>query len=308
MRGSGVPRDDAGAALGWAAAFGVVILWSGWLVVSRLGVQQTLTIWDIGALRFLVAAAVTAPFVARFWPRHLPFWKILLLGCGPGIPYALFAFAGMQHAPASHAGILINGTLPIFAAATAWIWLRDRPDGWKLGGMAVILGGCMLIAWDRETGGAPMPLAWLGHLFFLASAAILGAYMVATKLWGLTAMQALVALPLANLVWYLPIYIAFLPKRLAEAPWPEIALQSLFQGLGPSVLGVLLFTTAIRRIGSTPAAAVMALVPGVAALLAIPILAEWPSLLVWGGLILTTAGIALTAGWRPVARARTAAP
>lgn len=38
--------------------------------------------------------------------------------------------------------------------------------------------------------------------------------------------------------------------------------------------------------------------PGMAALLAIPILGEWPSDFAWTGLILTTGGILLTAGWQ----------
>tara|TARA_B100002051_G_scaffold264375_1_gene289153 strand:- start:6345 stop:6482 length:138 start_codon:yes stop_codon:yes gene_type:complete len=38
--------------------------------------------------------------------------------------------------------------------------------------------------------------------------------------------------------------------------------------------------------------------PGMAALLAIPILDEWPSDFAWTGFILTTGGILLTAGWQ----------
>ena len=41
---------------GWLAAFGVLLIWSGWVVISRLGVVQTLTIYDMVALRFLNSA------------------------------------------------------------------------------------------------------------------------------------------------------------------------------------------------------------------------------------------------------------
>ncbi len=283
---------------GWLAAFGVVIIWSGWVVVSRLGVVQTLTIYDMMFLRFLVAGIAVAPFLWRHWPRHMRWWQIGLISCGQGAPYLVFAFGGLQFAPASHAGIMMNGTLPVFAAVLGWLWLKDRPDRWRVAGMAVILMGCGLIGWDRESVGVG-PDAWIGHLMFMAAALFVAANLIGTKAWQLTAMQAMVSIPTVNLLWFGPLYLAFLPKALAETPWPEIILQGAFQGLGPSVLGVLFFTTAIRSIGTSPTAAMMAMVPGMAALIAIPVLDEWPSALAWTGLVITTGGILLAAGRRP---------
>jgi len=277
---------------GWLAAFGVLLIWSGWVVISRLGVVQTLTIYDMVALRFLVAVIAVSPFIVSNWPRNLCWWKIFLLGCGPGVPYLLFAFTGMRFAPASHAGILMNGSLPVFAALIGWWWLGDRLGNRTVIGLAVILSGCVMIGLDRSSGGTT-PDAWIGHLFFLSAACILAAYMVATKFWQLTPLQAMVAIPTANLVWFGPVYLAFLPSAIDQAPWSEILLQGIYQGLGPSILGVLFFTIAIRFIGPTPTAAVMAGVPGIATLLAIPVLGEWPSKLAWVGLAVVTAGILL---------------
>jgi drug/metabolite transporter (DMT)-like permease len=93
-----------------------------------------------------------------------------------------------------------------------------------------------------------------------------------------------------------------LPKGIHQATWSEILMQGLYQGLGPSVLAVLLFTTAVRTIGPSSTAAMMALVPGMASLLAIPLLGETPSLLAVAGLIIVSAGIALAAGVRPRVR------
>lgn len=284
---------------GWLAAFGVVIIWSGWVVVSRLGAVQTLTIYDLVALRFVVATVAVAPFVWRYWPRQLLWWQIALISCGQGVPYLLLAFGGFQFAPASHAGIMMNGTLPVLAALLGWVWLKDRPDRWKMIGMAVILVGCGLIGWDRDSVGVA-PDAWIGHLLFVASALFIAVNMIATRAWQFTPMQAMVCIPTVNLAWFAPLYLAVLPKAVSAAPWPEIILQGAYQGLGPSVVAVLLFTTAVRSIGTSATAAMMAMVPGVAALLAIPVLGEWPSLAAWAGLLLATAGILLAAGWRPV--------
>ncbi len=290
--------DTARPLIGWAAAVGVIIIWSGWLVVSRLGVVQMMTIYDMMALRFLVATIAVSPFLWRYWPRHLRWWQIAVFSCGQGVPYLLFAFAGLQFAPAAHAGIMMNGTLPIFAAILGWLWLKDRPDRWRVAGMAVILIGCGLIGWDRDTVGVG-PDAWIGHLMFLAAALFVAINLIATKAWQLTAKQAMVAIPTVNLAWFGPLYLGFLPKALAESPWSEIIFQAAYQGIGPSLLGVLFFTTAIRAIGTSPTAAMMAMVPGAAALLAIPVLGEWPSILAWAGVVLATGGILLAAGWRP---------
>lgn len=283
---------------GWLAAFSVVWIWSGWVVVSRLGVVQSLTIYDMAALRYAVASVAVAPFVWRFWPRDLAPWKIAVIACGQGVPYLLLAFGGFQYAPTSHAGIMMNGSLPIFTAVLGWIWLKDRPTRWRVAGMAIILAGCVLIAWDGSSDGVSQD-AWIGHLLFLASTLFLAINMVGTKAWQLTPKQAMVCIPTINILWFGPLYLLFLPQNIAAAPWSEILLQGLYQGLGPSVLAVLLFTTAIRSIGPSSAAAAMAAVPGLAALLAIPVLGEWPSAFAWIGLVLATGGILLAAGWRP---------
>ncbi len=284
--------------LGWLAAFSVVWIWSGWVVVSRLGVVQSLTIYDMAALRYAVASVAVAPFVWRFWPRNLPWWPILVIACGQGVPYLLLAFGGFLYAPASHAGVMMNGSLPIFTAVLGWFWLKDRPTGWRVAGMAVILAGCVLIAWDGGSDGVTDE-AWVGHLLFLASTLFLAVNIVGTKAWQLTPKQAMVCIPTINILWFGPLYLLFLPKNIAAAPWSEILLQGLYQGLGPSVLAVLLFTTAIRSIGPSSTATAMAGVPGLATLMAIPLLGEWPSGFAWVGLILATGGILLAAGWRP---------
>ena len=165
--------------------------------------------------------------------------------------------------------------------------------------MAVILVGCGLISWDRDTGGVA-PNAWIGHLMFIGSALFIAVNMVGTKAWQLTPMQAMVCIPTINLAWFAPFYLAFLPKAVHAASWSEIVLQGAYQGLGPSVVATLLFTTAVRSIGPSSTAAMMAMVPGMVALVAIPVLGEWPSLLAWFGLFLATAGILLAAGWRPL--------
>src|SRR6187402_3951897 len=44
---------------------GAVSIWSGWIVVARLGLRTSLTPWDIAALRFGVAGLLLLPYVFR---------------------------------------------------------------------------------------------------------------------------------------------------------------------------------------------------------------------------------------------------
>jgi len=48
-----------GALYGLAA----VSIWSGWIVVARLGLRASLTPWDIAALRFGVAGLLLLPYL-----------------------------------------------------------------------------------------------------------------------------------------------------------------------------------------------------------------------------------------------------
>ena len=57
---------------GSVAACLVICIWSTWLVVSRVGAQSDLSIFDLAALRYGVSALVTIPIVVYYKP-----WKNL---------------------------------------------------------------------------------------------------------------------------------------------------------------------------------------------------------------------------------------
>ena len=49
-------NNQSNTFLGAAAAICVVFFWSGWIVVSRLGVTNNLTVYDVTGLRFSIGA------------------------------------------------------------------------------------------------------------------------------------------------------------------------------------------------------------------------------------------------------------
>lgn len=99
-----------------------------------------------------------------------------------------------------------------------------------------------------------------------------------------------------SLVIYLPIYLALYGTRLARLPLAEIAVQAIFQGVLVTIVSLLLYGRAVAILGASGGAAFGALVPALSALLALPLLHEWPSETDWVGIVLISAGVYLTSG------------
>ena len=56
-------RALQGPFTGYIAAGLVVVVWSFWLVISRLGATSTLTIYDLAAMRYGVSGLISLPLV-----------------------------------------------------------------------------------------------------------------------------------------------------------------------------------------------------------------------------------------------------
>ena len=108
------------------AAAAVVFIWSGWITLSRYGVHSSLEPADITLLRYWTALVVVAPLALRYpWRAH-PLHRYLVLGLGVGFPYTMLSFYGLRVVRAAHAGVLVNGMLPVLGALAAWFLFRQR--------------------------------------------------------------------------------------------------------------------------------------------------------------------------------------
>jgi drug/metabolite transporter (DMT)-like permease len=105
------------------------------------------------AMRVLVAAVFLLPMV--WWRGLLPVlrknWKaIFVIGVlNSGIPFALYCFALLSITTGLSA--ILNATVPLFGALIAWFWLKDRPTGSRILGLAIGFGGVALLAWDKAS-------------------------------------------------------------------------------------------------------------------------------------------------------------
>lgn len=276
--------------LGIACAIAVFFIWSSFFVFSRLGVSGTLTAFDITALRFMVAGALVLPFLWRWWPRHLSLTgQIVMAGCGPGAIYSLVMYSGLSEAPVAYAGVFANGSLPVFSALLILAVKRAAPSKKQVLGIAIILVGSVLLSLPGLSNGGDNVVQ--GIALFLLASVVLSIYLFGVQYWRVSPQQALALITLPNAVVFLPLWYLFLPSGMATAPIGEVAFQAAFQGIGPGFLAVLLFATATIHLGATATAAFSAAVPAGAAVLAMPVLGEFPTPLMWVGVLVVSLGL-----------------
>lgn len=298
-------RLHPGMAIGLTCGLVVPFVWGGWIVASRFGVLNGLTPYDVTALRVGVAAVIVLPLLLTRGLAGLPLWKGAVLSFGVGAPFALASFGGMSLAPVIHAGVLTNGTMPIFAALVGYFWLRERPSRIQAGGIALIVVGGLMLGGDSFSVHAPVD-QWFGDLLLIGAGACFAIYMTALRRWNVSILQAVIAVPTISTAIYVPIWLLFLPSGLVPAifgdvpfpPWEEVALQAVYQGVVASFIVVMLITRATKSIRATTMAVFLAGAPVLAVLLGMILLEEVPTFVAWMGLVVTTLGMILAIGRR----------
>jgi Integral membrane protein DUF6. len=199
----------------------------------------------------------------------------------------------MVFAPAAHAGALMPGSMPLFAALLAVLLLGERFTPSRRLGMALMLMGALAVGgWQvlHDAGDT-----WRGDLMFVAAGAMWACYTIAMKKSGLGVWQAAGVVYVVSCMAYTPVYLLALESRLLAAPLFEVGVQ-LVQSVGSGLLSMAAYGFAVRRLGAASAAAFGALTPALTALLAIPLLGEWPELVTWAGIAAVSLGVALANG------------
>jgi drug/metabolite transporter (DMT)-like permease len=280
-----------GAFYGLAA----VSIWSGWIVMARLGLRTSLTPWDIAALRFGVAGLLLLPYVLRkgLALERLGWIGLAAIVLGGGAP-VLLANAGLLFAPAAHAGALFPGVMPLMVAILAATVLQEAFTDTKKIGFALILPGVVAIAWG--TGGALGSTQNIGHALFLGSGLAWACYTVAMRRARLDGLHAAAVAAVGALLLYVPVYLFGAGASLAKAPLGDIALQAFVQGLLTAVVSLVLYGRAVSILGASSGAAFAALCPAMTALMAIPILGEWPMTTDWMAIFSISIGVYVVSG------------
>jgi drug/metabolite transporter (DMT)-like permease len=284
---------------GYAAAWCIVLVWSFWLIVSRVANQSGLTVYDLAAIRYGLASLIAVPLCLFYKPwRGLRLFQIAVLSFILGPVYILFVFSGFLYAPAAHGGIFMNGVLPLISIVFAIVLMRVLPSVKQVLGGLLILVSAIVLAWDASASSSAD--AWIGDLLFLTGALFFSTYMILAERWQLGAMQIIFCGTVVNAALYLPVWALWLPSGLADAPMGPLLLQAVYQGFVPNLIGLLFIAHASRTIGNGNTSFILAAVPGGGAILGMLILGESLNLPSIIALLILTVGLLMSVRRRKI--------
>jgi drug/metabolite transporter (DMT)-like permease len=299
--------------LGIGAAVITVAVWTAFIVIARASAGRSLTPFDIAFARICGASAVLIPWGV---------WRVMqarrdtpgvatgsLLGLSPlslrltatagvfgGLAYTALAYTGFFFAPASHASVLMPGSLPLWTTLLAAIVLRDRITPARALGLAFIVAGDILVGGRSLLHALEGGSVWKGDVLFMSTAFCWACYSVVVRRHGLEAVRTTIAITVFAFCTYVPVYalltgFGVVVSRIGAAPWSEVVFQMVFQGIGSVVISGITFTRMIQHFGPVRSTMITALVPGLSALGAVLVLGEPLAWNLLAGLLLVTAGI-----------------
>ena len=281
-----------GALYGIAA----VSIWAGWIVAARFGLKSSLTPWDITAIRFGVAGLLLLPYLLKngLAVDRLGWMGLAAIVLGGGAPMVLLGYGGLLFAPAAHAASLYTALIPLHVAILAALMLGEAFTVAKRIGLALMVAGVLGIVWGA--GGTIGSRQNIGHALFIGAGLLWAGYTVAMRKGRLAGLHAAAIAAVAALVTYVPVYASIFGTSLANAPWRDVALQAFVQGFMTPVISFMFYGRAVSILGASNGSAFAALSPAMTALLAIPILGEWPTTIDWIAIVLISCGVYFVSG------------
>ncbi|WCN08829.1 DMT family transporter [Marinomonas mediterranea] len=247
-----------------------VIIWVGFILVSRAGSLSALGAADMITIRFGTAFILLLPFIVKYRARlFTP--KMFVLGGTGGVAYGFSAFSGFEYAPATHAALLLPGLMPIVIAVMAYLLAGERHSHQvKLGILLSSIGIGALLIETLISSTATLK----GDMYFVLACFFWGLMTVLLKRWKVPAFEMMLAIVATTCVMYVPVYLLFLPKALDQVSTSMLVSQAIYQGFLAMAIQMVCFGKAVQMIGATKMGALMALVPVFASILAIPLFGE----------------------------------
>jgi drug/metabolite transporter (DMT)-like permease len=279
------------------------LIWAGFPAITKLSMaNEALDAWDVTALRFGVAGLLLLPLFARRGLGALRLGPAVLLACGAGAPYVLLTAGGLAFAPAAHMGVITPSCMLLCSTLGAALILNETLTPARLAGALAIAAGIVALGWDGLANHGE--LTWLGDAMFAVGGLFWASYTIGSRIWRVEPLHATAVVGVLSMLIYLPPYAWFAADGLVAAPWREIAIQAVFQGVLSAVVALLLYTRAVALLGAARGAVFAALVPTFSLLIAIPLLDELPTPLQIVGVLFVTAGMVLALGLHDPARWR----
>ena len=267
--------------------------------------SNALDAWDVTALRFGVAGLILLPLFARRGLGALGLKGGAFLVVGAGAPYVLLTAGGLAFAPAGHMGIITPSCM-LLCSTLGGAWILGEPLlKARLLGVGAITAGLVALGWDGLANHGD--LTWLGDAMFALGGLFWASYTIATRKWSVEPLHATAVVGVLSMALYVPGYAWLAGDGVVAAPWRDLVIQGVFQGVLSAVVALLFYTRAVAILGAARGAVFAALVPAFSLLVAIPLLRETPTALQLAGVAVVTVGMLLALGlhdpkrWRAVA-------
>ena len=283
--------------MAWLVLLATLLLWSGNWIVAR-AVRDEIAPGIATAGRLLIVLLILVPFCFHSLKKQLfalqkQHWKILAtLGFFGGGLHLALQWLGLHYTTATSATLYLS-TAPIFILLLARPLLGEAIGVRQWLGVAVSFSGVILIG----SHGNPEKFTFNpGDALALVSMLMWGAYTVFLRLRRdtLETPEFLVVICACGLIFMVP-WVAFEVLSGARTELSTIgALAVLYSALGSLLLAYAGWSYVVKRLGAARAGATMHLMPGMAVLLSIAFLDEYPRWFHGAGIALILAGVGLS--------------
>ena len=283
--------------VGIVSVLTAVTLWAIFLLGTRWGVSGNFSVEEVLLLRLLTATVITVPFMIKLGVlvRGQGVVSIFMLTLGSSAVFPYLISLGLFYASASDAGAMAPGMLPFWTALFSWLILGEVVNRIRLFGLATILSGALLVGlWQMVSGSEPD--AWKGHLLFLLGAGSFSIYTIYFRQSGLSPLHGLVIGLFWGTLTFVPFLILSGNISFSEVSWYQIANMSILQGVLNAVVALLLYSIAVRQIGTAQAGAFGALTPILALLGGAIFLNETVTMIKTFGVVLVASGVLMASG------------
>jgi drug/metabolite transporter (DMT)-like permease len=266
----------------------VVTLFSGFTLVSRLGLTSSLGPSDLAVLRFGIGGLLMLPVLARHSLSKLRARDVIALAFFGGLGFAFCAYAGFALAPAAHGAVLLHGTLPL----TTYLLAGGASARPGRGGLLIIAFGIVAMASESVAQSTPIQLVGDGALL-LASFSWSTYGLLAGRI-GLPPAHSASIVAVLSMCAYLPVFLLLPHQGLFSIGWRELLLQAVVQGVLIGAVSIFVYSKAVALLGATTISLATAAVPCVTTLAATFFLHEVASPIALTGVALVTAGMILS--------------
>ncbi|MBJ7537681.1 DMT family transporter [Marinomonas sp. C1424] len=255
---------------GYAFALTAVIIWTGFILISRAGALASLSLPDMMMVRFGTAFILFFPFI--WLHRKAIFqWRMMVVGAIGGLAYSLSVFNGFQSAPATHAALLLPGLMPIMIAVLAYFMAGERHSRFAWIGIGVSSLGILALLLETLLSGVSY---WLGDISFVVACLFWGIFTVLLRRWKFAPWHATLGVITVTTLIFTPYYLTQLGHAFQGVPYSMIALQAFYQAVMAIAVQFVCYGKAVHILGATKMGALMALVPLLASVLAVPLFGE----------------------------------